>query len=655
MKKSHSLLLSLLFVPLLALGSATASLGQSHEHGAPPQGAPAPGSNGTVIDVPAVDVGAQTLAAREQAQRATVDKFKVPIDFKFTDRVEESGITFVNQIVDDAGKTYKAAHYDHGNGIAAADVDGDGLVDLYFPSLMGGCELWKNLGNGKFRNVTAEAGVAVPGRIAVSASFADIDNDGDQDLYVTTVRMGNVLFENDGKGHFKDISKAAGVDYVGHSSAAVFFDYDRDGRLDLFLVNVGKYTTEVKGRGGYYVAFEDAFSGHMHPERTERSVLYHNRGNNHFEDVSTATGLLDGSWSGDAALTDFNHDGYPDLYVLNMQGDNHYWENHGGKKFVDRTPEMFPKTSWGAMGIKAFDYDDDGDMDLFITDMHSDMVKDIDPHDEKIKFLYKGAEKFFDKPENNIFGNSFFKNQGDGTFKEASDELWLENYWPWGLSVGDLNADGWMDILITASMNYPFRYGVNSLMINNQGTSFLDSEFLLGIEPRRAGTRKPWFTLDCSGEDKAHKACEGRTGRVTVTGTLGSRSSVIFDLDGDGDLDIVTQEFNSGPQVFISDLAQKHPVHYLQVRLTGKTSNRNGLGATVRVTAGGKTYTQFMDGSSGYLSHSILPLYFGLGDAAQVERVEVTWPSGHKQTIAGPIASGRTLDVTEETAPRPKK
>ncbi len=640
------------FVPLLALGTAAVSLGQ-HDHGTALQGASAAGGEGTVLDVPPVDVGAQTLAARERGQRATVEKFRVPIDFRFTDRLQESGITFVHRIVDDAGKTYKPAHYDHGNGIAGADVDGDGRVDLYFTNQMGGNELWRNLGDGKFRNITAEAGVGLADRVSVSASFADIDNDGDQDLYVTTVRMGNALFQNDGKGRFRDISKEAGVDYVGHSSGAVFLDYDRDGRLDLFLVNVGKYTGETKGRGGFYISYEDAFTGHLKPERTERSVLYRNRGGNRFEDVSAAMGLVDGSWSGDASLTDFNQDGYPDLYVLNMQGDNHYWENQGGKRFVDRTPEVFPKTPWGAMGIKAFDYDNDGDLDLFLTDMHSDMVKDIAPQDEKIKFLYQGAEKFFDRPENNIFGNAFYKNQGDGTFKEASDEVWLENYWPWGLSVADLNADGWQDILITSSMNFPYRYGVNSLMINNQGAGFLDSEFLLGIEPRRGGlTRKPWFTLDCAAEDKAHPLCKGQTGRVTVTGTLGSRSSLIFDFEGDGDLDIVTQEFNSEPQVFVSDLAQKRKVNFLQVRLAGKESNRNGLGATVRVHAGGKTYTQVQDGASGYLSHSILPLYFGLGEAARAERVEVLWPSGRKQTVAGPIEAGRTLDITEEASQR---
>ena len=222
-----------------------------------------------LVQVPTLDVGADTLAARAKAQRDTVDQFKVDHDFRFTDRLPESGITFVHHIVDDAGKHYKAAHYDHGNGIAVADVDGDGLPDIYFVSQVGGNELWKNLGDGKFKNITAAAGVGVPGKVSVSASFADIDNDGDQDLYVTTVRGGNMLFENDGHGHFKDITAASGLNYVGHSSGAVFFDYDRDGRLDLFLVNVGKYTTNNRQRpGGYYVGLPDAFKGHMFPERT---------------------------------------------------------------------------------------------------------------------------------------------------------------------------------------------------------------------------------------------------------------------------------------------------------------------------------------------------------------------------------------------------
>src|ERR1035438_10329786 len=145
------------------------------------------------------------LAARKQLQLKTVGQFKVFYQFQFEDKVDQSGVTFVNHAVDDAKRNYEPAHYDHGTGIAVADVDGDGLYDIYFVSQTGGNELWKNLGGGKFKNITAEAGVGVPGRISVSAAFADIDNDGDPDLFVTTVRGGNLLFENDGHGHFRDI------------------------------------------------------------------------------------------------------------------------------------------------------------------------------------------------------------------------------------------------------------------------------------------------------------------------------------------------------------------------------------------------------------------------------------------------------------------
>lgn len=634
--------------PLVVLVLALAQEPGLHAHTESPQGTVRQGT----LDVPSPDVGAETLAARAKAQEEGRSRLRSFTGFRFTDRQPESGINFMHQIVDDAGKTYKAAHYDHGNGLAVADIDGDGRYDLFFSNQLGESQLWRNLGGGRFDNVTRSAGLALPGRIGVSASFADLDNDGDQDLYLTTVRGGNVLYENDGKGRFKDISKGSALDYVGHSSSAVFFDYDRDGRLDCFLVNVGKYTTEVKGRGGYFVAYEDAFSGHLFPARTETSVLYRNLGGNRFADVSAEVGLVDGSWSGDATVADFNRDGWPDLYVLNMQGDDHYYENVGGKVFVDKSTQLFPRTPWGAMGVKAFDYDNDGDQDLLITDMHSDMFENVGPERETVKSNpAKVAAAFLQGPENNLFGNAFYENQGNGTFRERSDALGLENYWPWGVSVDDVNADGFEDVLIAASMNYPFRYGINSLLLNEGGTGFAAAEFLLGVEPRRGGsTRKPWFTLDCSGADQARKECAGQNGEVTVTGTLGTRSAAIFDLDDDGDLDIVTNELNSAPQVLISDLAAKRPIHFLELRLVGSKSNRNGLGARVTVTAGSKKLVRFLDGQSGYLSHSVLPLYFGLGEAKQADGIEILWPSGTKQLIPGPLAANQTLEVKEADA-----
>jgi hypothetical protein len=552
--------------------------------------------------------------------------------------------------VDDAGKTYKAAHYDHGNGLAVADVDGDGLVDIYFVNQVGGSQLWRNLGGGKFENITGSAGVAVADRIGVSASFADIDNDGDADLYVTTVRGGNVLFENDGRGRFKDISTASGVSYTGHSSGAVFFDYNRDGRLDLFLVNVGRYTTNTIAGDGYkfYTAYEDAFSGHLRPARAERSMLFRNEGGNRFADVSARVGLTDASWSGDATALDVNDDGWLDLYIANMQGDDQYYENVGGTRFVRKSRQVFPRTSWGSMGIKVFDFNNDGRLDIFVTDMHSDMSEPTGPELDHVKSDMKWPVSFRGTGKTSIWGNSFFLKEGPGIYREASDAIGAENYCPWGPSVGDLNADGFDDAFIASGMNYPERYMMNSVKLNDRGRTFVDAEFALAVEPRRNGLAAPWFNLDASGRDRNHPDAAGESGPVQVWGARGSRSAAIFDVDGDGDLDIVTNEFNTAPMVMLSNLTERTRVRYLAVRLTGTTSNRNGLGAVVTVTAGGSRYTKVFDGNSGYLSHSLYPLYFGLGAADSVSAIDVAWPSGKKQAVQGPFTINSTVEIKEQ-------
>ena len=601
------------------------------------------------VRTPTPDVGVDAFAARKKAQIEAIGQFRGFYQFQFTDKLQASGITFVHHIVDDAGKHYKAVHYDHGNGIAAADVDGDGLYDIYFVNQVGGNELWRNLGGGRFSNVTKEAGVGLPERISVTASFADTDNDGDQDLFVTTVRGGNALFENDGRGHFRDITKEAGVDLVAHSSGAVFFDYDNDGLVDLLVCNVGRYTNDQRGPEGAYVGLADAFMGHLHSERFEYPVLYKNLGHNHFKDVTADVGLKPVGWGGDATVADLNGDGRPDLFVLNMQGHGHYFENSGGQKFIDKTTEYFPKTPWGAMGIKFFDFDNDGRPDLFITDMHSDMFENLPPDREKQKAPVHPSDQILGGAAGTfIFGNALFRNVGGGKFEEMSDRLGVENYWPWGPSVGDVNADGWDDIFIASSMNYPHRYGINSMLLNSHGEKFVDAEFVLGIEPRSGGrTHTPWFELDCLQADLGADLCRGQSGKVTVMAPLGSRSSVMFDLDDDGDLDIVTNDFNSAPQVLVSDLAQHRPIHWIKVALVGTAANRNGLGATVRVRAGGRVYTKYNDGKSGYLSQSALPLYFGLDDADRIERIEVDWPSGRKQVETQQLEVNRTRQIVE--------
>jgi hypothetical protein len=612
-------------------------------------------------------VGPPWLSTRAQQEIGQAARSPAFHDFQFTDRQGTSGITFVNHIVDDAGKAYKKVHYDHGTGVCAADVDGDGLPDLYFVSQLGGNELWKNLGGGRFADITDSAGVRMPDAVAVACAFADIDNDGLPDLFVTTVRHGNHLFRNLGGGTFQDITAQAGVGYVGHSSGAVFFDYDGDGLVDLFVANVGVYTRNAIGPGGYYVGLPDAFHGHTHPDRAEASILYHNLGGGRFKDVTRAVGLVDRSWSGDATVIDVNDDGWPDLYILNMQGENHLWLNEGGKRFRDATREYFPRTPWGAMGVKAFDFDGDGRVDLLVTDMHDDMWANIPAGDWAAETRKADSSKappdfFPDGKDRFIFGNALFASRGGGRFVDVSDTVGVETYWPWGPSVDDLNADGWDDIFIAGGMNFPHRYGINSVLLNEAGRHFLASEFLVGVEPRAAGTDQVWFTLDCPGADREEFFCRACTepggvengcrfdaaGRLTVLASRGSRAAVLFDLDGDGDLDIVTNEFNARPQVLISDLAQRRPVHYLRLRLRGTRSNREGLGAYVTVLLpDGRRMLKVMDGKSGYLSQSDLPLYFGLGTADHAASLEVRWPSGRRQTVAGPISTGQTVEVVE--------
>ena len=605
--------------------------------------------------------------ARQEAQLAV--RSPVVHDFRFTDRNQASGITFANRVVDDAGRAYKLVHYDHGSGLCAADVDGDGLPDLYFTTQLGTNELWRNVGGARFVNATAGAGLEMPDAIAVGCAFADIDNDGDPDLFVTTVRHGNRLFENLGHGTFRDITAQAGVGYVGHSSGVVFFDYDGDGLLDLFVTNVGVYTSNQRGPGGYYVGLSDAFMGHLHPERAEASILYRNLGGNRFKNVSREVGLVDLSWTGDAATLDVNDDGFPDLYILDMQGGDHLWLNEGGKQFRDATAQYFPKAPWGSMGVKVFDFDGDGRLDLFVTSMHPDMWVNIPPGDWAAEgrkadtatvaggMIPEGKDRF-------IFGNELFANRGGGRFAEVSDSVGVETYWPWGPSVDDLNADGWDDIFIAAGMNFPYRYSINSVLLNQGGHRFLPSEFVVGVEPRPDGaTQQVWFTIDCNGTGLPNAWCEAcskpgamalgcrldTARRLTMMGSLGTRAAVAVDLDGDGDLDIVTNEFNGRPQVLVSDLAQRHPIRFLKVRLRGTRSNREGLGAQVTVLLpDGRRLLKVLDGKSGYLSQSDLPLYFGLADADHAAAVEVRWPSGRRQSVAGPVPARQTIEVIEE-------
>lgn len=582
-------------------------------------------------------------------------------DFMFSDVQPSSGINFTHRIVDDSGLTYKAVHYDHGSGLAVADVNNDGWQDVYFVNQAGPNALYLNQQDGKFREAPDTANIALTSDIGVAAGFADIDNDGDPDLYVTHVRSPNRLFENQGNGNFKDITETSGLGVNEHSSGVVFLDFDRDGLLDVFVTIVGEYTTDQKQvvsgtpaaealetPPAYYIGHRDAFAGHLKPERRRASRLFRNLGNNTFADVSQQTGLIDMGWSGDATLTDFNQDGWPDLYVLNMQGQDEYWVNQKGEKFSRQRAEVFKGSPWGAMGVKSFDFNNDGCLDLVLTDMHSDMSAELPPmtpgdlrEKEKAAWIEDNwSPKFVETNGPNIYGNALYQNDCAGKFLEVSQRFNVENFWPWGVTAGDINADGWSDLFMTISMNYPFRYAPNSALLNEQGSGFTDAEYVLGVEPRRGSrTSKHWVTVDCETQGHMQKDCQSEDGELSaktieIHGALGSRSAALIDYDEDGDLDVITAEFGDVPQVLNSNLAQRKPsVSYIKVKLVGTESNRSGIGARVTLHGDGWHNTQIHDGKIGYLAFGDTPLYFGTGQN-KPSHLEVSWPSGKKEKFA---------------------
>ena len=615
---------------------------------------------------------------RQRAQQLTARSIRAAHDFRFTDRLGASGIRFRHNASLDLTRYFRASHYDHGTAIAAADVDADGRPDLYFVNQAGKNALYRNLGGGRFEDVTDGAslpggsgvGLGVGDRACVGAAFADVDNDGDPDLFVSAIRDGNLLFRNDGHGRFADVTAEAGVAGNGaHSSGAVFFDYDSDGWLDLFVTSVGRYTGEERREDRLWVSFPDAFAGHLHPDRFEASLLFRNRGDGRFEEASRTSGLAHSGWSGEAIPFDEDADGRVDLYVGSMQGHDELWRNAGGGRFERLGRQVFPATPWGTMGLASLDWNGDGRIDLFVTDMHTDMSGDLRPEDERRKHDWTTMypPRFLGTDGNHVLGNALFTSRGGGRFEERSDAANVETGWPWGPSVGDLNADGWPDLFVAAGMSFPYRYRGNDVLLNDGGKRFAGAEFLLGVEPR-ARRLRPWFDLDCDGSDREHPICRGEEmavmslegpakvpggpktplhGDVTVWATRASRSAVVLDLDGDGDLDVATNDYGDVPQIFLSDLAQRRPVHFVKVRLTGSRSNRDGLGAIVTVRVAGRGIKQVHDGKSGYLGQSALPLYFGLGQAAHADAVSVAWPDGTTQSVRGPLRSGTTVAIEE--------
>jgi len=558
----------------------------------------------------------------------------------FVEAASEVGLRFqMHFLPNEQGQTFKINLYDHGCGVTIGDYDGDGDDDVYLLNQLGPNGLFRNRGDGTFEDVTAEVGVGLDDRISVGATFVDYDNDGDQDLFVTSTRGGNVLFQNEGQGRYSDVTAAARLEHVGHSQTVAFFDYDNDGWLDLYLLQTAEWTKDAYDPAAHYYVGKGELGnfGDVLASKPEFNILYRNNRDGTFTDVTELSGLKGRGWAGDVAVLDYDEDGWPDVLVTCMFGRAQLYHNQGNGTFEDVTLQTLGRTPFGGIGAKALDFDNDGRLDLYIVDMHSDMWMGVDFDHASLELAQQNEHRRFDhffgpyydederfrreeyqvqdllgfRREEVLFGNAFYRNRGDGTFEECSSRHRLETFWPWGIASGDFDNNGFVDLFVPSGMGYPFYYWPNALLMNYEHGEFSDRSGEFGIEPPAAGE---FLRQQLGGQPSARS----------------SRCAAVADFNSDGQLDLIVNNFNHEPYLFQNRFPRQN---YIAFRLLGTQSNRDAIGALVTLQLSDKRMVRQVEPAGGYLSQSTKTLHFGLGKVEAIDKIEIRWPSGHRQSL----------------------
>ncbi|MDN5217099.1 VCBS repeat-containing protein [Fulvivirgaceae bacterium BMA12] len=545
---------------------------------------------------------------------------------------EKSKMVFENHIIENNRiNILNYLYYYNGSGVAVGDINNDGLPDVYFAATVGKNRLFLNKGNLKFQDITESANVAGGYGITTGVNFVDINNDGFLDIYVcksgvhNKTSRTNQLFINNGKLGFTEQASQYGLDDTSFSNQAYFFDMDRDGDLDMYLVNhpvdwpnINKIMTGEQEMEGFNYQFSDK--------------LYNNNGRGRFEDVTRSAGLLNRSWGLSAAIGDFNEDGLPDIYVANdfIKPDNLYI-NNGDGTFSDCLRDYFRHISFFSMGADYADINNDGLNDLFVADMamkdHTRSKRNMGSMStENFQTIVKRGYHY---PYST---NTLHLNLGNNAYTEIAQMSGVDKTdWSWSPLLVDVDNDGHKDLFIT---NGIFRDIIDndfllekSLYDEQEARNYHDD--LLHKIPQ---TKVKNFVFRNQGnlyfKDMSH-----RWGIVHATNSNGASFA---DLDMDGDLDIVTNNLNEPATVYENLAAGKLGHNFLKVKLTGTPQNINAIGATVEISYDNKSQRLDMNPARGYFSSSDYILHFGLGGSSEIDALSITWPDGRKTEIQRP-------------------
>ena len=518
----------------------------------------------------------------------------------FTDVTAAAGIRFKHN-AGKAGKKWLPETM--GSGCAFFDADGDGWLDIVLINSRDWTPrkdrrslsaLYRNNGNGTFTDVTRGSGLVVE-LYALGVAVGDFDNDGRDDLYITALE-GDRLLKNLGGFKFEDVTKQAGIANASFGTSAAWLDYDRDGKLDLFVANYVQWSP----KGDLWCSLDGASKSYCTPEsyRGTSSKLYRNLGGGKFEDATRKAGLDDPtSKTLGVAVLDYNNDGWPDLFAANDTQPNKLYLNLKNGTFREEgvaAGVAFGEdgVARGAMGVDAADYDRSGRAHLAVGNFSNQMIG-----------LYHNE------------GNGLFVDEAPRSAAGRASLLTLA----FGVFFFDYDLDGWLDLYVA--------------------NGHIDEE-IGRVQPKVSYAQPPHLFRNLGKgrfEDAAPKL------GPALARPLVARGAAYGDFDNDGDLLVTT---NHGPAYLLRNDANTARHNWISVRLQGVKSNRNGIGAVVRLESPSGRQWRMVHSGSSYLSQSELAVTFGLGADARVAALEIEWPSGEKQRIANPPVNRKVL-VTE--------
>jgi len=567
-----------------------------------------------------------------------------------------TGVSFENRVeATPELNVFTYRNFYNGGGVAAGDLNGDGLPEVMLTSNQHGNKLYLNKGHFQFQDITDEAGVGGKGSWATGVTFADVNGDGLLDIYVCYAgniagkRRANELYINQGLDAngiptFKEEAAQYGLADEGYSTQATFLDYDRDGNLDMFLVENSYRPANSFGIRNIRNV-RDKLGGQK---------LFHNDGNGHFTDVSAKAGIFGGeiAFGLGVVVSDVNRDGWPDIYVSNdfFERDYLYINNHDGT-FDERLDREMPYLSYFSMGLDIADINNDGWPDIYTTDML--------PEDEyrlRTTSTFEGWDTYQAKVKNGfhfqLMRNMLQLNNGNGTFSDIGQMAGVARTdWSWSALLADLDLDGYKDIYVTNGLARDVTSQDYVAFLANQQTTLTANK----------GKKVDYKALtDATTSTKLEHYVFRNKGDLTFTNETANwgldkpsfgNGATYADLDGDGALELVVNNVDDTAFIYRNNARTLlNANHYLQVKLDGEGHNRFGIGSKVTLQNGKQILYQELSPTRGFQSSVDYVLTFGLGKIDTVQTVIVTWPDGRVSNVKNVAANQRITVKQSESA-----